>query len=105
MRPHPLLAEPITALLALLVGLVACSAQPTSPVAPVPTAPRAPSCAAACANLERLGCPEARPTKGGLACVTICERASQIQDMRLACVVAASSFTALRACETVRCTE
>lgn len=89
-----------------LVGylVVGCAAPPPPP--PVTPAPvLTPSCTTACANLERLGCPEARPTKGGLACVTICERASQIQDMRLGCVSSASNFTALLACETVRCTK
>lgn len=101
----------LVALGALLVScaplLVSCASSHTSPAPPAPTSqrPGGATCAAACANLERLGCPEARRSANGLTCVTICERASELQDMRLSCVAGAPSFTALLACETVRCTE
>jgi hypothetical protein len=96
----------VAALVAVAGHILAGCASPHKGPPPVPTAQRGTaSCSSACSNLERLGCPEARPTTRALTCVTICERASAIQDMRLACVSAAPSFTALRACETVRCTE
>jgi hypothetical protein len=90
--------------IALLLLAAAC-ARPLPP-APVPPdaadaarasdamPPDPTGCTAACANLQRLGCPE------GIAanCVATCQHGLQITNMNTACLAAAGSPDAARAC-------
>lgn len=99
MRPHPILAEPITVLLALVVGLVACSAPPPPPA----PAPSDTSAEAACSTIARLRCPEATLT--GPSCPAVIRRAEELRDMHLPCVAGARTVDELRACGSVRCIE
>lgn len=62
------------------------------------------SCQAACASLSGAGCPEGLPTEAGTSCESFCDQAMDAGFVRLplACVSAASSKDAIRACG-VRC--
>ncbi len=85
--------------LALVLVLAAC----TPVVSPVEPADWPPSPEGACANLERLGCGEAKPALDGSSCPTVVRRAMRLRDMKLACVATAGDVTALRECSSVRC--
>jgi len=82
-----------------LALLVACS--PPGPVTPDADWPSSPE--GACANLERLSCPESHPAVDGTSCPTVVRRAQRLVDMNLLCVSRAGDLSALRACATVRC--
>jgi hypothetical protein len=58
------------------------------------------SCACACSVLTVLGCPE-----GALHCVEVCNHAADTAtfDMKPACISAATTKEAVRACGTVKC--
>ncbi len=62
----------------LLIALALASCSP--PIAPAPATP----CEAACARLAELGCEEAKPSPGGVACLVVCERAAS-QNVDLTC--------------------
>ncbi len=78
---------------------------------PVPVEPDYPStddagsssCARACLNFERLGCPEARHTDTGISCTDVCLRSSALVKHPLTCWVKAKTVDELRACGGVRC--
>ena len=101
------------ALLAALLGLAACTPLPNPPLED-PTAYPPSSfgaeagsgtpCERACARLAALHCPEAKPTKSGVACPALCDRAQALEEMPTACVVGAASIPAVRACG-VRCAD
>lgn len=61
-------------------------------------------CERACARLDALHCPEAKPTKSGVACPALCERGQALEGMPTSCVAGAASIPAVRACG-VRCAE
>lgn len=63
------------------------------------------ACGNACAQLAQLGCPEANPNPGGESCYTICAKAETSRKFTLkpACLAAAKTVPAVRACGTVRC--
>ena len=62
-------------------------------------------CGNACAQLARLGCPEAQPNPGGDSCVTICIKVevSKKMTMKPDCIAKAQSVKELSTCGTVRC--
>jgi hypothetical protein len=62
-------------------------------------------CARACANLKKLGCPEADMVTNGDSCVDLCQKAQNTGkfDMKPACVLDAGTKDALLKCGTVRC--
>ncbi len=91
----------VVALTALFV-LVACHNLPPVHLPPVQRAPG--TCESACANMARLKCPEAVEKFDELPCATVCEKASQVQDLALDCVANAPTVLDLRMCRTVRCT-
>ena len=71
-------------------GTVACTA---SPDAKVPA-----TCAVACANVIRFGCPE------GPSCLTTCTKTQgKVVDLKLACLATAKTKASLQACKTVTC--
>lgn len=61
-------------------------------------------CAAACANLVRLGCPEGHPS-GGRTCLEVCNhtQSTHLTDLHTACLAAAKSVTEVKACKSVTC--
>lgn len=63
------------------------------------------SCAKACANLGKLGCPEAATVDGGDSCYAVCAHAvtSHKFDFKAACLTAAKSAAEAKACGSVRC--
>jgi hypothetical protein len=84
----------------VLLALVACTPAALDPE-PVPvTTPATPE--TACAKLGELGCPESKPT-ATVTCPDLFRLATRLQDMRVDCITAADSITAVRACRTVRC--
>jgi hypothetical protein len=96
-------------LLALLAILL-CGCPPMPPVSPPTDAdaaetPNVDACAAACAKLLALGCPEGRPNDAGVTCEMLCDE-DQVKgvsaQLRPACVADAGSVAALAACG-VRC--
>jgi hypothetical protein len=94
---------------ALVVGLflAGCSGRQVVPPPSRDASPEPPAdCAEACANLERLGCPEGRPASGA-NCVDVCDHAEStgVFSMRMACVASARSVGEVRACGTVRCSQ
>lgn len=103
----------LSAFLALPTLLLACPPSPATVVdagdgsAPPPTATvvDSTSCAPACANLTKLGCPEGNPPAGvGAACITTCQKAQAGGfDMKPACLAAATSVAAVQACGSVAC--
>lgn len=66
---------------------------------------RNPSCASACEQLAKLGCPEGRTLDGGKSCLHVCEdaEASGKFSLKPACVIGAQTIEQLRLCGTVRC--
>lgn len=62
-----------------------------------------PDCVAACANMKRLGCPEAEPA--GRTCGGVCAAALKTKriDLHLFCVANAQTIEDVRECRTVRC--
>lgn len=80
---------------AAVVLLANCQA-----TAPTPIPVDAGTVAAACANLAKLGCPE-----GGASCVATIQHASSVgvTDLKPACLAAAMSQAAARACGSVTC--
>jgi hypothetical protein len=107
-------------LICLVHSLGGCPAQPPV-VPPVPDASDASvaaiadsgedmdgasaTCSNACANLKKLGCPEANTLPGGDTCVVLCQKtqASGKFDMKPSCVSKAKDVAGLKACGTVRC--
>lgn len=63
------------------------------------------ACGNACAQLAQLGCPEANPNPGGEGCYAVCAKAEATKKFTLkpACLTAAKTIAAVRACGTVRC--
>jgi hypothetical protein len=57
----------------------------------------------ACANLRRIGCPEAQGSIGGLSCAVIIVRASALRPLPLACWTAAATVSEAKACGALRC--
>jgi hypothetical protein len=82
-------------IIAAVVLLIDC--RTTTPT-PIPV--DAGTITAACANLAKLGCPE-----GGTSCVATIQHASSagVTDLKPACLAAATSQDAARACGTVTC--
>lgn len=65
-----------------------------------------PPCAAACANLQTLGCPEGRTRPGEDSCYIVCRRSETTAgriDFKPRCISAARTKPSLRACGTYRC--
>lgn len=85
------------AFIALVLFLSSCHHVP-EPLPPMPD-----TAEAACANLSRLQCPEARPTKSGVMCPELVAKASRLRNMNLGCVANAPDIDALRDCGSVRC--
>lgn len=66
---------------------------------PVPIPKDASSCAAACANLTRLGCEEGQPLEDGTTCVEFCEKTSAAgHDLNPACLAKIELCTYVDAC-------
>jgi hypothetical protein len=57
------------------------------------------TCSAACANISRLGCPEAKD------CLVVCSKtvAEKITDLKIGCLVKAKTKVQLRACGSLSC--
>ena len=85
---------------ALLVLLAACTPVVIEPEPAPVAAPATPE--TACAALDRLGCPEARPV-ASVTCPDVIRLAERLTPMRVDCITAAESVEAVRACKTVRC--
>ena len=65
-----------------------------------------PTCAAACSNMVRLTCTSARQRPGEDSCYVVCKRAEGTGgriDLKPACLAAAKTKAAIRACGTYRC--
>jgi hypothetical protein len=64
-----------------------------------------PACASACSTLRRVGCEDGFSRPGEDTCYIVCKRAqlSGVMDFKPACVTAATSKEAVRACGTYRC--
>ncbi len=92
----------------ITIGLLAtdctrATPPPSPPVVLVDDAGGEPSCASACVRLQLLGCPEGSPSRSGVSCQAVCESASTVQRLPLACVEAARTIEAVRRCNGVRC--
>ena len=76
------------------------------PAAPDSATPSAggTDCAAACANLVKLGCPEGHP-KAGKSCLDVCNhtQSTHLTDLHTACLAAAKSVPEVKACKSVTC--
>jgi hypothetical protein len=87
----------------LVYGAVLLTACPPEPVTPTPSpdgaAPVGP-CAAACARLRDLRCPEGEPSPGGVSCEQVCAEVGEL--MATSCIVAAQDVPAIHRCS-VRC--
>lgn len=86
--------------IALLV-LAACSGSTTCRLtSPTPSPTRPPSCEDACARLDELDCPAAKPTPNGASCAEVCTNAekSGLALWGLSCIVTAPSCIAADAC-------
>jgi len=71
---------------------------------PIEGVARYPVCLQACANLKRLGCPEARQLPQGKTCYRVCADGFQNgRPLRPTCVAAARDVEDVRLCRTVRC--
>lgn len=81
------------------LALVACLPTP----APAPPVDGEATPEGACANLERLECPEAEPATNGVTCPEVLRKMARLLDPKLACVAHAGDIAAVRACGTVRC--
>ena len=94
-------------LLAATIALGACESVAPAPhtqnTPEVKVSPLQAACADACDVLNELGCPEAERSANGDDCELVCMRASELRDMKLGCVAAATTMIDLRACGTVRC--
>lgn len=93
--------------LALASILFACAPHPPPPEAPsalLGVDASGTPCESACAHLAAFHCPEAKPTKGGVACPELCERGQTLENMPTACLGGATSLAAVRACG-VRCAD
>jgi len=86
----------LAALAPTVAALVACGPSPM----PAGYDPKqvTGSCADACARLDSLGCPEARPTPGGHGCVEVCEATASLGQLLVGCVSRAQTVDAMRAC-------
>lgn len=78
--------------------LFACPPAPLPPPTLDAAAPT--TCAAACANLHRLGCPEGAPT-----CEAVCAHVESeaLTDLYLGCLAGATNKAEARACNSVVC--
>ena len=82
---------------------------PAPPPEPAPEAgppgpPGQEACELACANLARLGCPEAAPDAGALTCVPVCVHTVGTPfNVNPDCVREAGDVVSVRACGTVKC--
>lgn len=86
------------------VFAVACAPAAPPPAAhPVDTSPG--TCDRACANLAALGCPEGKPSRGGVSCADVCTKMLIIRPMTLGCVEHAETRAGVRDCEGVRCAD
>jgi hypothetical protein len=90
------------AVFAAVVAAVSCCHTPAPVVSPDATFVEA-TCETACANLERLHCPESKPNAKGMTCPQVCQHAERLRDMNLACVTTASDLASLSQCGSVRC--
>lgn len=79
-----------------LIAIALLSCQPT--VTPAPAS----ECDTACAVLERLECPEAKPTTKGLTCVLFCEQHENDGLIQIGCVARSQTLGDVRQCA-VRC--
>lgn len=86
----------------LVVAAASCCHPPAPVVSPDASLTEA-TCETACANLERLHCPEAKPNAKGITCPQVCQHAERLRDMSLACVTTASDLASLSTCGSVRC--
>ncbi len=85
-------------------GVASASSADAGPIAPDDDiASTRGTCARACANLAKLGCPEATITDGGLSCQQVCEHAVGLFDMKPGCLVDAKSRAQVIHCGTVKC--
>jgi hypothetical protein len=86
-------------LFGLIVALNSCQPQ-AAPLPPMPGTPEA-----ACANLSRLECPEARPSRTGALCPDVVRKALRLRPIDLLCVSNAPTIDDLRECDSgaVRC--
>lgn len=91
----------VMAMIPICVFVFGCTPPaPTNPTDEMPATPEG-----ACAHLAELGCPEAKTTPDGVSCPMVVRVAGRLADMKLACIAAAPSQDAVRACGTVRCRE
>jgi len=81
------------------VVIVDATTPPPPPQEAAP-APDPTGCAAACANIAKLGCPE-----GNTSCVSACAHTqdSGVTDLKPACLAAAKTVADLQKCGTVKC--
>lgn len=72
---------------------------------PPPESANYPVCARACANLKRLGCPEAERPDGGRTCYAVCADAEKSGKFPLKpiCIATAKDVVDVKSCKTVRC--
>ena len=87
----------------LVVAAASCCHPPPAPVVSPDATFAEATCETACANLERLHCPEAKPNAKGITCPQVCLVAERLRDMNLACVTTASDLASLSTCGSVRC--
>lgn len=91
----------------IALAAAGCSSHPSPPpAAATPDASDAGGsiCAAACARLDALGCPEAHPPVGD-SCVNVCNHTetTKVFDLKPACIANAQTVDAVHACGTVVC--
>lgn len=87
----------------ILLALAAAALFACHPLPPIPPGPSAAgNCQTACANLARLGCYEGQDA----TCTDVCTRAQDtgLTDLKPACLTAAATVEAARACGTISCT-
>jgi hypothetical protein len=82
---------------ALMLALSSCHHVP-EPLPPMPDTPEA-----ACANLSRLECPEAKPSRTGALCPDVVRKMLRLRPLDLKCVANAPAVSDLRDCGGVRC--
>lgn len=84
----------------LVVALTSCTSTRAMPVEPdiVEVDSGSAPYQRACANLARLGCPEASPGDAGLSCAQTLARAASLAEVPTACLSTASTVDAARAC-------
>lgn len=93
--------KPITVLVLLCVVAFACAPAAVTPK-PIEHTAQTPQ-GRACETLKALGCPEGSPSRSGLTCVEAWVKLEELRDMPSACVEAAQTVAAVRACGGVRC--